>query len=55
MYLAFGFIFGMIIREVLYVPRNFWQGIIIITGMSNWSNLREQEFMLSFAPTQGYI
>jgi predicted permease len=41
MYQALGFIFGLAIREFFYVPRNFWQGIIIITGMSNWGNLRE--------------
>ena len=40
-YMALGFIFGAIIREVCYVPRNFWQGIIVLTGMSNWGNLRE--------------
>jgi predicted permease len=55
MYLAFGFIFGMIIREVLYVPRNFWQGIIIITGMSNWGNLREHDLILPFLSTQRHV
>jgi predicted permease len=40
LYQGMGFIFGMVIREVLYVPRNFWQGIVIMTGMSNWGNLR---------------
>jgi predicted permease len=40
LYQGMGFIFGMVIREVLYVPRNFWQGIVILTGMSNWGNLR---------------
>ncbi|KAH9947206.1 auxin efflux carrier [Amylocystis lapponica] len=38
-YQAIGFIFGLIIRELFYVPRNFWQGIVIVTGMSNWGNL----------------
>ncbi|KAI0920832.1 hypothetical protein AcW2_005986 [Taiwanofungus camphoratus] len=38
-YQAIGFAFGLIIREVFYVPRNFWQGIVILTGMSNWGNL----------------
>ncbi|KZT70274.1 hypothetical protein DAEQUDRAFT_215509 [Daedalea quercina L-15889] len=38
-YLSFGFIFGYIIREIFYVPRNFWQGIVILCGMSNWGNL----------------
>lgn len=40
-YQGIGFLFGLIIRELFYVPRNFWQGLIIITGMSNWGNLRE--------------
>ncbi len=40
-YMFSGFIMGIIIREVCYVPRNFWQGIVIMTGMSNWGNLRE--------------
>lgn len=40
-YLGFGFIFGYILREVFYVPRNFWQGIVILCGMSNWGNLRQ--------------
>ncbi|KAI0670252.1 auxin efflux carrier [Trametes maxima] len=38
-YMISGFIMGMIIREMCYVPRNFWQGIVIMTGMSNWGNL----------------
>ncbi|EMD40327.1 hypothetical protein CERSUDRAFT_91042 [Gelatoporia subvermispora B] len=38
-YEGIGFLFGLLIREVCYVPRNFWQGIIIVTGMSNWGNL----------------
>ncbi|KAH8818630.1 auxin efflux carrier [Flagelloscypha sp. PMI_526] len=38
-YMAFGFIGGMVIREVFYVPRNFWQGLIVMCGMSNWGNL----------------
>lgn len=40
-YQAIGFFFGLLVRELCYVPRNFWQGIIIMTGMSNWGNLRE--------------
>ena len=40
-YQAIGFAFGGIIREICYVPRNFWQGIIVLSGMSNWGNLRE--------------
>ncbi|KAI0638609.1 auxin efflux carrier [Trametes polyzona] len=38
-YEAFGFLAGLIIREFCYVPRNFWQGILVLTGMSNWGNL----------------
>ncbi|KAI0337946.1 hypothetical protein BDW22DRAFT_1363533 [Trametopsis cervina] len=38
-YMAIGFAMGAIIREFCYVPRNFWQGIIVVTGMSNWGNL----------------
>ncbi|KAJ3712908.1 auxin efflux carrier [Lentinula raphanica] len=38
-YILVGFVSGLIIREVCFVPRNFWQGIIIATGMSNWGNL----------------
>jgi predicted permease len=40
-YMAIGFTCGIVIREVCYVPRNFWQGIVILCGMSNWGNLRE--------------
>ena len=39
-YQAIGFTFGYLIREICYVPRNFWQGIVVLTGMSNWGNLR---------------
>ncbi|KAH9833843.1 auxin efflux carrier [Rhodofomes roseus] len=38
-YLGFGFTFGLIIREICYVPRNFWQGIVVLCAMSNWGNL----------------
>ncbi|KAI0632968.1 auxin efflux carrier [Trametes polyzona] len=38
-YMLSGFVMGIIIREICYVPRNFWQGIVIMTGMSNWGNL----------------
>ncbi|KAI0355431.1 auxin efflux carrier [Trametes cingulata] len=38
-YEAFGFAAGLVIREICYVPRNFWQGILVLTGMSNWGNL----------------
>ncbi|EPQ50561.1 hypothetical protein GLOTRDRAFT_66910 [Gloeophyllum trabeum ATCC 11539] len=34
-YQILGFIFGYIIREIFYVPRNFWQGIVIMCGMTN--------------------
>jgi auxin efflux carrier family protein len=40
-YQAIGFVLGIILREFMYVPRNFWQGILILCGMSNWGNLRE--------------
>lgn len=40
-YIFVGFASGLIIREICFVPRNFWQGIIIAAGMSNWGNLRE--------------
>ncbi|THU82606.1 auxin efflux carrier [Dendrothele bispora CBS 962.96] len=38
-YVIIGFVLGAIIREFCYVPRNFWQGILVATGMSNWGNL----------------
>ncbi|KAJ3800764.1 auxin efflux carrier [Lentinula aff. detonsa] len=38
-YILVGFVSGLIIREICFVPRNFWQGIIICAGMSNWGNL----------------
>ncbi|KAJ3933344.1 MAG: auxin efflux carrier [Lentinula lateritia] len=38
-YIFVGFASGLIIREICFVPRNFWQGIIIAAGMSNWGNL----------------
>ncbi|KAH8092466.1 auxin efflux carrier [Cristinia sonorae] len=38
-YQGIGLVFGAVIREFCYVPRNFWQGIIIMTAMSNWGNL----------------
>ena len=44
-YMLMGFAMGIIIRELCYVPRNFWQGIVVLTGMSNWGNLREQIFL----------
>lgn len=44
-YEAIGFIFGLVIREVCYVPRNFWQGILILCGMSNWGNLRASRLL----------
>jgi len=40
-YVMMGLVFGLVIREVCYVPRNFWQGIIVATAMSNWENLRK--------------
>ncbi|CAL1699951.1 unnamed protein product [Somion occarium] len=38
-YQIIGFLFGVFIREIFYVPRNFWQGILVLSGMSNWGNL----------------
>ncbi|KAL1746503.1 auxin efflux carrier [Schizophyllum fasciatum] len=38
-YQVLGFISGLVIREVCYVPRNFWQGILVACGLSNWGNL----------------
>ena len=35
-----GLLFGFIIREVCYVPRNFWQGIIVACCLGNWGSLR---------------
>ena len=39
-YAIFGLLFGLIIREVCYVPRNFWQGIVVACCLGNWGNLR---------------
>jgi len=39
-YATLGLLFGFIIREVCYVPRNFWQGIIVACCLGNWGNLR---------------
>ncbi|KAK0442797.1 auxin efflux carrier [Desarmillaria tabescens] len=38
-YMALGLLFGALIREFCYVPRNFWAGILMATAMSNWGNL----------------
>ncbi|KAL0571528.1 Protein M3 [Marasmius crinis-equi] len=38
-YLVLGFLGGVLIRELFYIPRNFWQGIVVLTTMSNWGNL----------------
>ncbi|KAK0204281.1 auxin efflux carrier [Desarmillaria ectypa] len=38
-YMALGLVFGALIREFCYVPRNFWAGILMATAMSNWGNL----------------
>ena len=43
-----GLLCGLVIREVCYVPRNFWQGIVVATGLSNWSSLR----VCWFAPSR---
>jgi len=39
-YILIGLLCGLVIREVCYVPRNFWQGIVVAGGLSNWSSLR---------------
>ena len=39
-YILVGLLCGLAIREVCYVPRNFWQGVVVATGLSNWSSLR---------------
>ncbi|KAF8518031.1 auxin efflux carrier [Hysterangium stoloniferum] len=38
-YQGIGFAMGFLIRETCYVPRNFYQGIIVMAGTSNWGNL----------------
>ena len=43
-YILIGLLFGLIIREVCYVPRNFWQGIVVASGLSNWSSMRRCRF-----------
>jgi predicted permease len=45
-YVVIGLVFGLVIREVCHVPRNFWQGIVVATAMSNWGNLRENLVVL---------
>jgi len=39
-YSIFGLLSGLVIREVCYVPRNFWQGIIVACCLGNWGALR---------------
>ncbi|KAF9786456.1 hypothetical protein BJ322DRAFT_1108306 [Thelephora terrestris] len=39
-YAILGLFFGLIIREVCYVPRNLWQGIVVACCFGNWGNLR---------------
>lgn len=39
-YILLGLLCGLAIREVCYVPKNFWQGIVVASGLSNWSSLR---------------
>ena len=46
-YILIGLLCGLVIREVCYVPRNFWQGIVVATGLGNWSSLRECQFWLN--------
>ncbi|KAK0219707.1 auxin efflux carrier [Armillaria nabsnona] len=38
-YMACGLLFGVLIREFCYVPRNFWAGILVATALSNWTSL----------------
>ncbi len=38
--MACGLLFGVLIREFCYVPRNFWAGILVATALSNWTSLR---------------
>ena len=40
-YQVVGFLSGYVSREICYVPRNFWQGVVILCGVSSWGNLRE--------------
>ena len=46
-YILIGLLCGLVIREVCYVPRNFWQGIVVASGLSSWSSLRVYRFALS--------
>ena len=46
-YQILGLIFGMVVREIFWVPRNFWQGIVVMCGMNNWSNLRKHSVRFS--------
>ena len=43
-YILIGLLFGLVVREVCYVPRNFWQGIVVASGLSNWSSMRRCRF-----------
>jgi len=43
-YILTGLLCGLAIRELCYVPRNFWQGIVVASGLSNWSSLRMRSF-----------
>lgn len=40
-YHALGLVMGVVIRELCYVPRNFWQGLVVLCIMSNWASLRK--------------
>ena len=31
-YLILGFLGGVVLRELFYVPRNFWQGIVVLVS-----------------------
>lgn len=43
-YILIGLLFGLVIREVFYVPRNFWQGVVVASGLSNWTSMRTYWF-----------
>ena len=43
-HILIGLLCGVAVREVCYVPRNFWQGIVVASGLSNWNSLRMSRF-----------
>ncbi|KAF5391228.1 hypothetical protein D9757_003032 [Collybiopsis confluens] len=38
-YIVVGCLFGFFIREICFIPKNFWYGIVVCTALSNWGNL----------------